>query len=64
VLEKNLRFGRFAYAAEMLAARDDLLALYEIFVETGRQLIAGLLGLNRIYLPRPATSSRWTKRLV
>jgi hypothetical protein len=53
MLEENLRFGRFAYAAEMLAARDDLLALYEIFVETGRQLIAGLLGLNRIYLPTP-----------
>jgi hypothetical protein len=53
MLEENLRFGRFAYAAEMLAARDDLLALYEIFVETGRQLVGALLGLNRIYLPTP-----------
>lgn len=33
----------------MLAARNDLLVLYEIFVETGRKL----LGLNRIYLPSP-----------
>jgi hypothetical protein len=53
MLEENLRFGRFAYAAEMLAARDDALALYEIFVETGRQLLGALLGLNRIYLPAP-----------
>jgi hypothetical protein len=26
---------------------------YEIFVETGRQLLGALLGLNRIYLPTP-----------
>jgi Domain of unknown function (DUF4037) len=53
MLEENLRFRRFGYAAEMLAARDDLLALYEIFVETGRRLLGALLGLNRIYLPAP-----------
>jgi hypothetical protein len=53
MLKANLRFGRFARAAEMLAARDDLLALYEIFVETGRHLLGALLGLNRIYLPAP-----------
>jgi hypothetical protein len=53
MLEQNLRFGRFGYAAGMLAARDDLLALYEIFVETGRQLLGALLGLNRIYVPAP-----------
>jgi hypothetical protein len=53
MLDENLRFGRFRYATEMLAARDDLLALYEIFVETGRQLLGALLGLNRIYMPAP-----------
>jgi hypothetical protein len=53
MLDENLRFGRFAYAAEMLAARDDLLTLYEIFVGTGRQLLGALLGLNRIYMPAP-----------
>jgi Domain of unknown function (DUF4037) len=53
MLEENLRFGHFAYAAEMLAARDDLLALYETFVEAARQLLGALLGLNRIYLPAP-----------
>ena len=55
MLEQNLRFGRFAYEAEMLAARDDLLALYEIFVETGRQLLGALLAVNRIYLPTPSS---------
>lgn len=53
MLDKNLRFGRFRHAAEMLAARDDVLALCEIFVETGRQLLGALLGLNRIYVPAP-----------
>jgi hypothetical protein len=53
MLEENLRFRRFGYAAAMLAARDDLLALYDIFIETGRRLLGALLGLNRIYLPAP-----------
>ena len=53
MLEENLRFGRFAHAAEMLAARDDLLALYEIFVEVGRHVLGALLALNRIYMPAP-----------
>lgn len=53
MLEENLRFGRFADAAGMLAARDDLLVLYEIFVEAARRLLGALLGLNRIYLPAP-----------
>ena len=53
MLDDNLRFGRFAHAAEMLAARDDLLALYEIFVEVGRHVLAALLALNRIYMPAP-----------
>lgn len=54
MLAENLEFGRFWYAAEMLAARDDRLALCELFVETGRHLIGALLGLNRIYLPAPS----------
>jgi hypothetical protein len=53
MLAENLDFGRFWYAAEMLAARGDLLALYELFVETGQRLLGALLGLNRIYLPAP-----------
>jgi Domain of unknown function (DUF4037) len=53
MLEESLRFGRFRYAADMLAARDDALALYEIFVDTSRQILGALLGLNRIYMPAP-----------
>jgi hypothetical protein len=53
MLEENLGFERFWYAAEMLAARGDLLALYEIFLETARQLVGALLGLNRMYVPAP-----------
>jgi hypothetical protein len=53
MLEENLSFERLWYAAEMLAARDDRLALYELFLATGRRLFGALLGLNRIYLPTP-----------
>jgi hypothetical protein len=53
MLERNLDFERFAYGAQMLAARDDALALYELSVETGRRLLGVLLALNRIYLPTP-----------
>lgn len=53
MLKANLHFGPFSYPARMFAARDDSLALYEIFVETGRRLLGALLGLNRIYLPSP-----------
>jgi Domain of unknown function (DUF4037) len=53
MLGEHLSFERFWYAAEMLAARDDRLALYELFVETCRRLLGALFGLNRIYLPMP-----------
>jgi hypothetical protein len=38
----------------MLAARDDQLALYEVFCRVERQVLGALLGLNRIYLPNPS----------
>jgi hypothetical protein len=53
MLEANLPFRRFWYAGEMLAARGDVPALYELVIEVARQLIAALHGLNRIYLPTP-----------
>jgi hypothetical protein len=53
MLAENLRFGRLTYAAEMLAARDDLLALHELIIETARQVLCCLLAVNRIYLPAP-----------
>ncbi len=36
MLEANLAFG---YSEEMLAARDDVLLLYDIFVRVERQLL-------------------------
>jgi hypothetical protein len=53
MLQENLPFRGFWYAEEMLAARDDLLLLYDIFVRVGRQILGALLGLNRLYLPTP-----------
>ncbi len=53
MIRENLALKPFHYAAEMLAARDDLLALYDVFVDTGQSLLGALLGLNRIYMPAP-----------
>lgn len=58
MLKENLRFDRFARAAEMLVARDDLLALYEILLETSTHLVGALLGLNRMYIPMPSYLKR------
>jgi hypothetical protein len=52
-LPENLPFEGFGYGEEMLAARDDQLALYAVFVQVERQLLGALLGLNRLYLPNP-----------
>lgn len=54
MLAGNLRFRGFGYAESMFAARDDALALYEIFVGIGRQVMGALMGLNRMYLPTPS----------
>jgi hypothetical protein len=53
MLRENLNFEGFGYAEDMLAARDDLLILYDIFCRVERQILGALLGLNRIYLPNP-----------
>jgi hypothetical protein len=53
VLWENLDFGRLGYAGEMLLARDDLLALYDLICRIERQILHALLGLNRLYLPNP-----------
>ena len=41
------------YARHMLAAREDLLMLYDIFCQLERRILGALLGLNRIYLAHP-----------
>lgn len=63
MLHENLGFDGFWYAEEMLAARDDLLALYDIFVRVERQIIGALLGLNRIYLPTPQPM-KWMDEMI
>jgi hypothetical protein len=52
-LKEYLPFRGFWYAEEMLAARDDRLLLYDIFVRIERQILGALLGLNRLYMPTP-----------
>ena len=64
MLAENLgALERFHYAAEMLADRDDVLLLYDLFVDVGRRLIGALLGLNRIYLPTP-THPKWMDETI
>jgi hypothetical protein len=57
MLRENLLFDGFGYAEEMLAARDDIIILYDIFSRVERQILSVLLGLNRIYLPNPSFKS-------
>jgi hypothetical protein len=63
MLKEHLQFRGFWYAEDMLVARDDLLLLYDIFVQVERQIIAALLGLNRIYLPTP-TNLKWMDEMI
>ncbi len=53
MLHEHLPFRGFWYAEEMLAARDDVLLLYHLFVEVEQHILGALLGLNRLYLPTP-----------
>lgn len=53
MVQENLEFGYFAYGADMFAARDDLVALHDIYVVEARRILSVLLGLNRIYLATP-----------
>jgi hypothetical protein len=57
VLRENLLFDGFGYAEEMLAARDDIIVLYDIFSRIERQILGALLGLNCLYLPNPSFKS-------
>jgi hypothetical protein len=63
MLRENLPFHGFWYAEEMLAARGDLLLLYDIFVRVERQIIGALLGLNRIYMPTP-DHIKWMDEMI
>src|SRR5260370_22051402 len=51
---------RTGWEKEMVAARNDLLALYEAFCTIEKHLLLVLMGLNRIYYP----GFRWVDRLI
>jgi hypothetical protein len=63
MLETYLRFEGFGYAEDMLAARADLILLYDIFVRIERQILGALLGLNRLYLPTP-DHLKWMDEMI
>lgn len=63
MLHANLPFRGFWYAEEMLAARDDLLLLYRLFVDVERQIIGALLGLNQLYMPTP-DHMKWMDEMI
>ena len=52
MLRANLPCDAFGYAEDLLAARDDLLLLYDVFVRVERQVLGALLGLEPA-LPAP-----------
>jgi hypothetical protein len=54
VVREHLAFGRLSYNGPMLAARNDLLPLYESICETEREILWVLMGLNRLYVPAPS----------
>jgi hypothetical protein len=54
MLREHLGFEPFGDAEDLLAARGDLLVLYDGFCRVERQLLGALLGLNRLYLPNPS----------
>ncbi len=53
MLAEYVHFRGFGYAEDMFATRGDALALYEIFVGIGQQVMGALMGLNRMYVPAP-----------
>ena len=53
MLRLNLGFEGFGAAEDALAARDDVVLLYDTVTRVERQVLGALLGLNRVYLPNP-----------
>ena len=62
MVSQHLTFNGTWTMREMLAARDDLLLLYDLYCQTERQIVSILLGLNRLYLPHP--KSKWLEHIV
>lgn len=54
MLQQNLDFYGFGEAEDVMAARDDVVLLYNTMNHVERQVLGALLGVNRIYLPNPS----------
>lgn len=53
MLNQNLTFDGFGGPEDALAARDDVVLLYDTLTRVSRQVLGALLGVNRVYLPNP-----------
>lgn len=53
MLRQNLTFDGFGYDEDVLAARDDVIALYATLSGVARRVMGALLAVNGIYLPNP-----------
>lgn len=53
MLAEHLDQRRFWYAADMLAARNDVLLLHDVLLDAARKLVWALHGLNRRYAMTP-----------
>lgn len=62
VVSQYLQFDGAWYAREMLAERDDLVFLYDIYCQVEKHILGALAGLNRVYLPHPR--GKWMDRLI
>jgi hypothetical protein len=51
VVEKHLKFQPFWVMTDMGVKRDELLFLYQTFVESETNIVGALCGLNQVYLP-------------
>lgn len=61
MVSSNLVFGPHPWL-EMLADRQDLLALHEVLCHIERAILGILLGVNAIYAP--SASPKWTRKLI
>jgi hypothetical protein len=53
VLRQNLDFEGFGHAEDGMAARDDVVLLYDTLTKVARQALGALLAVNGLYLPNP-----------
>lgn len=62
LIHKHLDFDASWYAAGMLADRDDLVFLYDLYNRIAHDMLGTLAALNRVYLPHPR--HKWMDHLI